>query len=160
MTRRNWKRIQPTSLRHALELCKDHAREVHNLSVERIAERLVLPDYYVLYKWIQGGRMPAIYIPAYEAACGINFVTRWLASAGGVLLIPMPTGRTTTPQDVLALQELLNAAAGRLIQFHNQKAGTDETLADIRSAMEALGFHHANVKQHATPQLELGDAHE
>lgn len=160
MTRRNWKRIQPTSLRHALELCKDHAREVHNLSVERIAERLVLTDHYVLYKWIQTGRMPAVYIPAYEMACGVNYVTRWLASAGGALLIPVPTGKTTTPRDMLALQELLNAAAGRLIQFHKQKASTDETLADIRSAMEALGFHHENVKQHAAPQFEFGDSHE
>ena len=44
MTRRNWKRIQPTSLRNALELCKDHAKERHNLSVERIAEQMGLAD--------------------------------------------------------------------------------------------------------------------
>lgn len=33
MTRRNWKRIRPHSLRYALELCKEHARERRNLSV-------------------------------------------------------------------------------------------------------------------------------
>lgn len=156
MSRRNWKRIQPTSIRHALELCKDHAREVRNLSVEQIAARLALTDHYTLYKWLNTGRMPAPYIPPYEAACGANFVSRWIASAGSMLLIPVPVGRSSTPQDVLALQELLNAAAGRLIQFHKQAATVDETLADIRSAMEALGFHHANVKQHAAPQLEFG----
>lgn len=153
---RNWNRVQPTSLRHALELCKDHAREVHTLSVERIAERLTLTDHYTLYKWLQTGRMPAPVIPAYEAVCGCHFVTRWMAATHGLLLIPVPTGKSTTPQDMLALQELLAAAAGRLIQFHRGQAGSDETLADIRGAMEALGYHHANVRQHATPQLDLG----
>lgn len=156
MKGRNWKRIQPTSLRHALELCKDHARETRNLSVEKIAERLALTDHYLLYKWLQTGRMPAPYILPYEAACGINFVSRWIASAGSMLLIPIPTGRASTPQDMLALQELLNAAAGRLIEFQRQKATVEETLADIRTAMEALAFHHADVRQHATPQFEFG----
>lgn len=50
MSRRNWKHIQPTSLRQALELCKDHAKERHNLSVERIAERMGLADHWALYK--------------------------------------------------------------------------------------------------------------
>ncbi|AOE92049.1 hypothetical protein LBM341_03799 (plasmid) [Ralstonia solanacearum] len=60
VTRRNWKRIRPTSLRHALELCKDYAKERHNLSVERIAESMGLADHWTLYKWFQNGRMQAI----------------------------------------------------------------------------------------------------
>ena len=59
MSRRNWKRIQPTSLRHALELCKDFAKERHNLSVERIAERMGLTDHWTVYKWIQRRGLPA-----------------------------------------------------------------------------------------------------
>lgn len=39
-----WKRLRPTSLRHALEACKEHAREVRNLGVERIAEQMGLAD--------------------------------------------------------------------------------------------------------------------
>ena len=80
MTRRNWKRIQPTSLRNALELCKDHAKERHNLSVERVAERMGLTDLWTVYKWIQTGRIPANMIRPYEVACGIDYVTRWLAA--------------------------------------------------------------------------------
>lgn len=42
MSRRNWKRWQPATLRDALKGCKDFALERHNLSVERIAERMGL----------------------------------------------------------------------------------------------------------------------
>ncbi len=38
--RRQWRRIQPISLRNALELCKDHARERLNRSVERVADEM------------------------------------------------------------------------------------------------------------------------
>ncbi|WP_157384056.1 hypothetical protein [Burkholderia glumae] len=40
MTRRNWKHVQSNSQLHALELRKGHAKKRHNLSVERIAERM------------------------------------------------------------------------------------------------------------------------
>jgi hypothetical protein len=41
--RRNWNALQPSSLRQALELCKEYARERRNLSVERIAEKWASP---------------------------------------------------------------------------------------------------------------------
>ena len=59
MSRRNWKRVTPNSLRDALRLCKDHALEKKNLSVERIADLMgITAD--VLYKWLSNGRMPAM----------------------------------------------------------------------------------------------------
>ena len=89
MIRRNWKRIQPSSLRDALRLCKDHALEKKNYSVERIADLMgITAD--LLYKWLANGRMPASAIPAYELITGINFVTRWLAAStaeGSALLL-------------------------------------------------------------------------
>ncbi|MFZ5659169.1 MAG: hypothetical protein ACOY5C_04850 [Pseudomonadota bacterium] len=156
MTRRNWNRVQPTSLRHALELCKDYARERHNLSVQRIAERMGLEDYWTLYKWIANARMPAVAIRAYETACGIDFVTRWYASSAGRLLIDIPTGRDATAADMQALQELLNAAVGRLLQFYAGKTDADETLSALQQAMEGLAWHRGNVEKHAQPELELG----
>ena len=79
MKRPNWKHIQPSSLRHALLLCKEHARDRKNLSVERIAELMGIPDHWTVYKWIQTGRIPATMIPPYESVCGINLITRWFA---------------------------------------------------------------------------------
>lgn len=155
MKGRNWKRVIPTSLRHALELCKDYARERHNLSVERIAERMGLPDHWAVYKWIQTGRIPANLIPAYEAVCGINFVTRWLASTAGMLVIQAPTGRDATAADMQALQELLHAAVGQLLQFYAGKAQAPETLASIQQGMEGLAWHRGNVEKHAQPEFDF-----
>lgn len=157
MARRNWKKVQPTSLRNALELCKEYAREKHNLSVERIAERMGEADHWNLYKWMQNGRMPAVLIPAYESACGADFVTRWLASRDGKLLIELPTGRKVTEKDVNQLQTVLHTAVGALIAFYESDKEVEETLLDINAALESLAWHRGNVKQHENPQLELGE---
>jgi hypothetical protein len=158
MTRRNWKRTQPNSLRHALELCKDYAKEKHNLSVERIAERMGEADHWTLYKWMQTGRIPAVAIPAYEAACGIDFVTRWLAGTSGKLLIAVPSGRKLKVNDVSTLQESLHSTVSALIDFYNGKAEQEATLAAVTNALESLAWHRGNVEQHNQPQLDLGDS--
>ena len=93
MSRRNWKRWQPATLRDALKGCKDFALERHNLSVERIAERMGLEDHWSLYKWIANGRMPLVLAPAFEHACGINLVARWMAATDGKLLVDIPKGQ-------------------------------------------------------------------
>ncbi|NNJ15475.1 hypothetical protein CSV86_009630 [Pseudomonas putida CSV86] len=155
MSRRRWKSLRPTSLRHALELCKDHARENLNKGVERIADEMGLADHWALYKWLQSGRMPANLIRPYEQACGCDFVTRWIAASAGRLTIDMPTGRTCTAQDMQALQELLTTAAGKLLAFYTKRVDADDTLAAIQSAMEGLAWHKGNVKQSEQPQLEL-----
>lgn len=156
MTKRNWKRMRPHSLRHALELCKDYARERHNLSVERIAELMGLTDHWTLYKWFQTGRMPTNLIRPYETACGIDFVTRWLAASCGRLLIDMPSGRNTTAQDMQVLQSVLNDTVGQLLQFYAGKTKEADTLAAIQQAMEGLAWHRGNVEKHLQPELELG----
>lgn len=157
MIRRNWKRIQPTSLRQALELCKDHARERHNLSVELIADRMGVPDHWTVYKWIQTGRIPANMIRPYEMACGIDFVTRWIAASAGRLLIEVPTGRAATPADIQALQVLLNTAVGKLLAFHSGETDIAGTLAAIQQGMEGLAWHKGNVEKHLQPEFQFNE---
>lgn len=152
---RNWKRIQATSLRHALELCKEHAQQRHNLSVERIAERLGVTDHWTIYKWIQTGRIPANMILPYEAACGIDFVTRFLASSGGKLLIAMPTGRDLLQGDVIALHSDFATALQHLTDFYDSKRDPAAALAALQHHLENVAFHHANVTKHSTPELEF-----
>ena len=156
MLKRNWKRVQPHSLTHAFVLCKDYARDAKNLSVERIAALMgQSPDS--LYKWLGNGRMPNILVPTYELVCGINFVTRWQAASAGLLVFPVPIGRHVTADDMQALQGQLHTAVGSLIDYYAGKAEQEKALADIRSGMEALAWHHCNVAEHHTPQLDLGD---
>lgn len=154
MIRRNWKRIQPTSLRDALRLCKDHALERKNYSVDRIADLMdVTPD--ALYKWLASGKMPASSIPAYEYICGINLVTRWLAASEGYLIIKSPTGRNASAEDMHALQEVLNAASGQLLQFYQGKATATDALAAIQQGMEGLAWHKVNVEKHLQPEFQF-----
>ncbi|MGF6098873.1 hypothetical protein [Pseudomonas sp. 18175] len=155
MNRRRWKSVRPTSLRHALELCKDFAIEAHSKSVQRIADEMGLPDHWALYKWLQTGRMPANLIRPYERVCHCDFVTRWIAASAGRLTIEMPTGRSCTAQDTQVLQELLTTAAGKLLAFYTQHSEAEETLAAIQAAMEGLAWHRGNVSQTLHPQLEL-----
>lgn len=155
MNRRRWKNARPTSLRHALELCKDYAIEAHNKSVQRIADEMGLPDHWALYKWLQTGRMPANLIRPYERVCQCDYVTRWIAASAGRMTIEMPTGRNCTAQDTQVLQELLTTATGKLLAFYAKNSEAEETLAAIQAAMEGLAWHRGNVSQTDHPQLEL-----
>lgn len=152
MSRRIWKRLRPPTLRDALRLCKDYAQEARNLSVERIADLMgVTADS--LYKWLATGRMPVALIPAYENVCGINFVTRWLASSAGMLLIDIPSGRTASTTDMQELQAMLHNAVGQLLAFYGGKAAAGEALSAIQQGMEGLAWHRVNVEKHAQPEL-------
>lgn len=151
---RNWKRVYPSNVIDALRLCKDHALERRRLSVERIAELMgVTAD--VLYKWLSTGRMPATMVPGYEHACGINLVSRYLATSGGRLVIDMPTGRAASPGDVQALQQTLHDAVGALLAYYNQGGDPATTAAAVMAGVEQLAYHHKNVQQADTPALGL-----
>ncbi len=155
MTRRNWKTLQPTSLRHAFELCKDHARERLNKSVEGIAEDMGLADHWVLYKYLQKGSMPANLIRPYELACGINYVTRWQASSGGWLLVQIATGRKLTQTDVVELHEHFATALKLLTEYYAKPGDPSAALAALTTHMEHVAWHRQNVAQHINPQLDL-----
>lgn len=151
---RNWKRVQPSSLRDALRLCKDYALEKKRYSVERIADLMgITAD--LLYKWLATGKMPVNLVPNYEHICGISFVTRWLSASTGHLMIAIPTGRNASAQDMQQLQEVLNTAVGMLLKFHGGKAEADATLAAIQTGMEGLAWHKGNVEQHQQPGFEF-----
>ena len=155
MSRKNWKR--PRSLRHGIEMCLSNAKEKHNRSVEGVAEIMGLESHWALYKWQENGRMPAVLIPAFEAACGCDYVSNWLATRGGKLIIPMPSGRNMKPTDINALQAALHNTVGALMEFYEGKQKLSETLEAINQGLESLAWHKGNVEQHSQPQLELDD---
>ena len=134
--KRNWKKVRPTSLLHALELCVDYAREVHNLSVERIADRMGETTHHALYKWLAEGGMPMRKLRPFEHACGCKFGSRWVAMSGDLLTIDIPTGRSGDSHDVMALQETLNDAVGALLAFYSGNAQLR-----LLKVIEALSGH-------------------
>jgi hypothetical protein len=156
MSRRNWKRYQPATLRDALKGCKDYAQERHNLSVERIAERMGLEDHWALYKWVANGRMPLVLLPAFQHACGIDLATRWLAAGGHKLLVDMPTGRQATAADMVALNTGFAQALQLLTTFYTDgHQSPTETLDALRNHLEQVAYHQHNVAQYATPELDF-----
>ncbi|MES2948651.1 MAG: hypothetical protein V4858_08925 [Pseudomonadota bacterium] len=156
MTRRNWKRVRPTSMTEALRLCKEYAQERGNLSVERIADRMGV-SHDSLYKWLASGRLPSILIPTYEHVCGCCFVTEWLAVSTGKLLIDMPTGSKGTPEALMEVNTSCATALQLLTAFYAAPKGADpeETLAALRKHLEQIAFHQHNVASYATPELDF-----
>lgn len=153
--KRNWKRVRPTSLLQAMEMCTDYARETKNASVQRIAEFMGEKTHHTIYKYLESGSMPLVKLRAFENVCGVNFVTRWLAMSAGLLVIDIPTGRSADSSDVMALQETLNDAVGSLLGFYSGKTPAEEVLARITAGMEGLAFHRENVRKYDQPELDL-----
>jgi hypothetical protein len=153
---RNWKRTQPTSLRHALELCKEHAREKLNRSVERIADEMGMADHWQLYKYFQSGRLPANLIRPFEVACGIDYVTRWIAVSAGKILVEIPSGRNIHGTDVVALHNGFGMALRLLTDFYAKKVDTEQTLAALTAHLEDVAWHRANIAQHSQPEFDFG----
>lgn len=152
-----WKRYQPTSCRDALEKCKEHAREVRNLGVERIAEQMGLADHWVLYKWIESGRFPFVLIPAYQGVCGINLVTRWLAAHERRLLVDMPVGKPATGADLVQLGSEFQQAVQLLSDFYESNGAAEPApvLEALRAHLESVAHHHFNVSGFSEPELDF-----
>lgn len=157
MAPRSWKKIQPNSLRHAMELCLEHARVKRNLSVDRIADNMGLASKWTLYKWLENGRMPAILIRPFEHACGIEFMTQYLATSGHKLVIAIPAGRKANSTDVNELQGTFSEAMAHLIRFYQGKSEAEETLGSLTQIMSDIAWHRENVSKTLTPELALFD---
>lgn len=152
---RNWKRIVPHSTVEAMRLCKDYAKERHNLSVERIADKMGI-SADLLYKWLSNGQMHLSLVQAYEHITGANFISDHLSHAHGKLTVPLPTGRDLDDEDLLAMHQSFSEAMALLANFYAGHAELDETRAALTAHMEATAWHRENLAAHETPELELG----
>ena len=157
MAKRNWKRLQPTGFSHAMELSLEHGKAVHNRSVDRIADLMGLANKWVIYKWIESGRIPGILIRPFEHACGIDYLTRYLAHSDHKLVIDIPTGRKADHKHIHELQTALHDAVGLLMTFYRDQSDAEETIAAITGVMEDLAWHRGNVEKFSQPELDLED---
>lgn len=153
MAKRNWKRVQAGNLRHAMELCLEHAKDKHNRSLEQVSESMGMASKWTLYKWVESGGLPANMIKPFEMASGIDCVSRWLVTSNNKLVIEVPVGRKVKADDIHLLQETTNAAIGALIQFYKNPADMESTLSAIQQALESMAFHRGNVMKYQQPEL-------
>lgn len=156
MTRRNWKRVHPTSTIEALRLCKEFAQEKKNLSIERIADRMGA-SHDSLYKWLAAGTLPLIKLPAYELACGCHYCSEFLAITAGKVLVDMPTGRAGNTSSMVQFNTGFAEALQLLTNFYADPANTDraDTLAALTLHMSEVAYHQANVAHCANPELDF-----
>ncbi len=154
MTCRNSKH-PPQSMQEAIEACLGHALTRHRRSIDHIAADMGLPNKWVLYKWVESGRLPAVLIRPFEAACRSNHVTRFLAHAGHHLIIDIPTGRLPDASDLPAVQAATHDALGALIGFAAGKVKPEEVIAEVNIALEQLAWHRENAARAGQPELEL-----
>ena len=116
-----------------------------------------LEDHWALYKWLANGRMPLVNLHAYEHACGIDLVTRYLAATAGKLLVDIPKGRQAQPTDMVELNTGFAQALQLLTDFYagGPKACPATTLEALRNHLEQVAYHQRNVAAYATPELEF-----
>jgi hypothetical protein len=138
-----------------MEACLAHALTRHRRSTDHVAADMGLANKWVLYKWIESGRLPAVLIRPFENACRADHVTRYLAHAAHRLIITIPTGRLPVATDLAALQAATHEATGALINFAAGKADAAEVIATVTAAMEQLAWHRENAARAAQPELEL-----
>lgn len=155
MGRRNWKRVQPQSLRHSMELCLDYGRDKKNLSVDRVADLMGIPSKWTLYKYLESGKMPANLIRPFEHATGATFITQYIGSSAQKLLIDIPSGKSTGDDGLLDLQCSLNESVRLLTLFYRGQVDAAEVLSGITDAMQELAGHRENVRKHGEPELDL-----
>lgn len=152
----NWKRVRPRSLAHAFELCTEYALVKHRRKVPEIAEKMG-ETASNLYKWMSGCRMPAVLIPAFEHACGIDFVSTYLASTNHRLVIDIPSGRKATAAEIAKLQTSFGVCVALLCQFFAGKTSAEQTRDAIDDSMRQLAWHQVNVDKQLNPELALFD---
>ncbi|WP_286695013.1 hypothetical protein [Spongiibacter sp. UBA1325] len=155
MTKRNWKRQRGQSIRHAMELCIRYARDIHNLSVERIAELMGLESHYTLYKWLETGRMPAVMIRPFEHACQCDFLSIYIAHSANKLALDMPTGRRAEHKELNELSVYTHTVIGQLIAFYHGKSEQQDVITALTTLIEDLAHQRGNVTKDQQPELSL-----
>lgn len=148
----------PISIPHAIELCLEYGRQKRNLSIDRVADGMGLANKWVLYKWMESGRLPSVMIRPLEQTCGADFVTRYLCHAAYKLLIDVPSGRRIKAVEVNQLQAWFTDSIGLLLAFYEGTSDQAETMASLTQLMEGVAWHHKNIQQFNQPQLGFGDS--
>jgi len=154
MARTNWKCIVPHNVNHAIQLCKQHALDNKNMSVARIADHLAITTD-TLYKWLGNGRIPANHVFAYEQACGISFITEYLAHSQGYLLVKAPTGRKAEHKDLNKLQLYMAQVAAKIIEANEGDCTAQDAIDHIKILMQDLAYQQKNVAAVQVPQTQF-----
>ncbi len=156
MAQPNWNQFIPSSLPRAGDMCIKHAQLKLNRGVELLSEcEGIEANQFTLYKWVSTGRMPACKILPFERACGIDYLTRYLAHGHNKLLLPVPSGRRAENRELNALSLEAHETLGAILRFYDGQLSAGEAVVAITALMEDLAFYRGNIAKHQQPELNL-----
>ncbi len=153
--RRNWKREVASSLLNGSDLCIKFAHERNNLSIQHIAD-LMGENHHTLYKWLAETRMPVKKLIAFEKACGVCFITQYLAHANNKMLVDIPTGRKAEHRSVNELASFTNEVMGMLLGFADGEQNHEEVLKAVTLLMADFAHQRGQIEKNKQPEL-LGE---
>lgn len=156
--RRNWKRTIATSLQDASDLCLKHAHEKFNFSVPNIGDQIG-ENQHTLYKWLGETRMPIKKVIAFEKACGVCFITQYLANANNKMLVDIPSGRKANHRSLNELASFTNEVMGMLLNFADGEPNHDEVLKAVTVLMADFAHQRGKIEKNKQPEL-LGEINE
>jgi len=146
------KRLVARSLEEALQRTKEYGKERHNMSVDRLADRIGSNSSNV-YKYISDATLPVNKLIAFEEASGILLVTQYLAHSHNCLLVPIPNGRKATNKEISELQKQCNNAMNLLIDLYEGKGSTDDVISGLNLIMQDFAYHRNNAEKQQQPEL-------
>lgn len=146
----------PSNFGDALNMCKDHAKIKHNLSVERIADEMGLSTVR-LYQMLDSGDMPISRLLNFQRICRCNYVTRYLAHRDNFMLVKIPTGGKVSDELMLTINKSFHEALNELTEFYTHGQNPDIAIAALTKHMTNIAWHKGNVEKQMQPDLNFED---
>lgn len=134
-----------SSVVDAVKECAQYAKTFRYLSREGVAEKMGFTGgaRWVVYKWVDEGKVPARHIPAFERACGTNLLTSCLVRVAGQIAVPMLPPESAPPLDLARTQVVLAEAMATVTSALYDGDRRGQAVTAINSAIEALaGLRH------------------
>ena len=131
-----------------LKTCYEYAQNTQFVIVDDIAEKMGIKSKWVLYKWLQNGRLPLTLLIEFEKACGCTLVTEYLADQHGCVLTPLPNPLPIKPIDALVLHGEVNQGLTRYLKALRDKpeeVGSQEVIDGLNRSIKMLVQVRANL---------------
>ena len=149
------RQAKATSLDHAIELAKRHAKERRLPS--KVMADLMGVELKTYYRWLLDNTLPLNRIAQFEALTGSRYISEYLSVLhGDRVVIEIPRGRKGST-DIAKVQSQTAAAIALLAKWHEDGSGINETIAALTNVLALLAYQRENVKKAETPELNFED---
>ncbi|MCB6182349.1 hypothetical protein LIN78_02110 [Leeia sp. TBRC 13508] len=143
----------PTSLDDAIEKATQQADRSRRPA--KVMADLMGVELKTYYRWLSESSMPLNRLRQFETFCGAHFVSDYLSTAAGRVVIEIPVGKKAKPEDIANMQAMFGKAIMLLSQFWETRDGMEETLSVLTETLQQVAFQRENVLKSVSPELDL-----